>query len=208
MRAWVEQQRRRVEQTPVTRMDRLTEGASVAVEGKAVARGPLLTSPILGTAVLGYRIIIESQRPGEAKKTYDVIRLVDFEVVDAAGRSVGVTARNCELVLGHEYTQTGQQAGSAIRGALQLIAEQAGPEALHGELPALRWHEYYLQQGEDCYVCGACRMVVDVDGQAVTYRESAMRPTMVAPPEGQPMLVADMGRARLLGYLQSLAERS
>lgn len=97
------------------------------------------------------------------------------------GDRIRVRTGDCELVLQHEYTLESDNASGSIGfAAMKLLSEHAGKDFFRGSEPKLRWHEFFLQPGEPCYVRGDVRMVIDTSREAVGYRENAREPTLAA----------------------------
>jgi hypothetical protein len=186
-----------IKMTPVQRAAELAEDVVAAVEGRAVGQA-LLSSPISGVPVIGYRVRVDLVFP-EGTKRLEVAKVNDFEVEDESGRA-SVSAAGALLLLGHEYAQDSVQGGSAAGDVLRLLADQVDPGVMRRIPESFTWHEYFLEQRETVYACGLGRHVIDTTQDPIHYRQNAYKPTLCRRPDGR-LVIADLHRDELLRTL-------
>lgn len=174
--------------TKITPIGDLADGLA-AVQGKAVAL-QTRPSPLLSMPVVGYHLSVQ----GKAG-VHHHCEVNPFEVDDGTGR-VRVEADIPSLILQKEFHQQAVDLNRSIVVDVERIISQK----LGFPTKAASWTLRYLSPGEDVYVRGMARMLVDPETAAANYRDNALRPSLVAPPNA-PLLVADMHQEPLLRWL-------
>jgi hypothetical protein len=190
-----------IETTPLQRAVELAEGVVSAVQGRAFGRA-LLRSPISGVPAIAYRVHVDLVL-SEGVRPLDVAQCNDFEVEDESGRAA-VSAAGAVLVLGHEYAQDSVQGGSAAGDVLRFLADRVDSSLMRRIPESFTWHEYFLEQREEVYVCGLGRHVIDTTQEPIHYRQNAYKPTLCRMPDGL-LIIADLHRDKLVRALRESA---
>jgi len=158
------------------------------VQGKAMAI-QTRPSPLLSIPIIGYHLTVQNKA-----SEYHHCEFNDFEVDDDTGR-VLVSSALPSLILQKEFDPAEDLNLSIITDVERIVSQKLGFRT-----EATCWVLRYLSPGEDVYVRGMARMLVDPETAVANYRDNALKPSLVAPPNARP-LVADMHQEPLLRWL-------
>ncbi len=177
----------------------------VRIEGKAVA-GALLTAPLSGKPVIGYRLRI-ARGPGDGAVTsqgaaiLDVACLQEFFVDDGSAAAARVCPARC-LPLFTSESPVAIEAGDLVRSPLKEIVDRCMlPGSALVSASSFVGTEYLLEPGEMVFVFGEATHELDPAAARAGYREPPLRLVVSAPAEGF-LVVADRDRDELLQNLR------
>jgi hypothetical protein len=156
------------------------------VRGRARALQPFF-SPVTGIEVVAYHLKVDLNDGGPPA---DLVRIHDFIVEDDGGKAL-VQIKGGRLILEQQYMLSSADAGSVGAAVLKALRRQGKPlpEGLNG---TFSWEEYYLEPGEQIYVCGLASSKTVADG----YRDLQVQRRITRPEQG-PLLISDLEPSEL-----------
>jgi pSer/pThr/pTyr-binding forkhead associated (FHA) protein len=181
----------RVSQTAISPIAQLPDGVG-AVRGRVRALQPL-TSPVTGIPVVGYQVKVDLHDGGP--QAY-LARINDFTVEDDGGKAL-VQVQGCRLVLEQQYMLSSADAGSVAVDVIKAL-RQGGKPLPDGLQGTFSWEEYYLEPGEQVYVCGQASTVLSAAG----YRDLNVQRQIASPDDGA-FVISDLEPEELAVLLAS-----
>jgi hypothetical protein len=157
--------RRALLQIPATPIAGVKDGEMVRIAGRAVARGPLLTSPLSQRRCIGFRLTVDSSRGGNEPWQ----RVVDHEALDA----FLLADETGEAVLHgpFEIELDPYDAGSDPPPALLALLEKEGlPVSGVYVDRQFRYIEIVLLPGDEITAFGRATVEIDAAGHAASHR--------------------------------------
>jgi hypothetical protein len=189
----------------------------VYVQGRA-SSATLLTAPLSGDQVIGYRVLVERRDGQEWIRLMDHTEVTDFELHEETGAAL-VCGEDAVLLITEEAGALplleGQLHGKGRSQLPQLLVAllQAHCHYTPAEHEAarMRWSEFQLVEGGQVYVVGEAAVTLARDGRlshgGAAYRATPTR-TQIKGSAKRPLLICDRSRESLASLLTTVgAER-
>jgi hypothetical protein len=160
-RAGVRRELMRVPQTPIAQVK---EGEKVRIRGRAVARGPLRTSPVSQRTCICFRLTIDSGR-GEWHRVFEQDEFDSFMITDDSGTAVLHAPFQLEL---SPYDARSEIVPQVVFDIAKLSGANI---TMFGSPDDLRYVETVLRPGDEIIAVGRATLEVDPAGDRPTPRD-------------------------------------
>jgi hypothetical protein len=159
------------------------DGAMVRLTGRAVAHGPLRTSPISQRRCIGFRLAADSRHRGDWNRVLDQEEFDSFVLSDGTGEAVLQPPFKLELAPLGAGTEVVPEA------LIDLLKREGANITMFGAPDLLRYFEVLLVPGDEIIAVGRASIEIDPAGRAPTSRAQPVRCYLRGGDE--PVVIAD-----------------
>ena len=144
------------------------DGQIVRITGRAVARGPLRTSPISGRACIGFSLVVQRHDPGNPaeQRVIDKEEFDSFLIADATGQAMLHGPFDVKL---DPYDKRAEDLPPAF---FEVLEREGVPvRSLLGIQHEFRYIETILFPGDEIVAIGRATIEIDPAGQSPSRRD-------------------------------------